>query len=168
MSSARSSSSVSAGRRVADDPASADDRDPVGDLEDLVQLVADEDDAVALGGEAAQDREDLLRLLGRQHGRGLVEDEDPGFAIERLEDLDTLLPADRQRPDLGVGVDVEPEPLAKLDDPARGPPFRSRKIGLAIVSSPRRMLSATDQHRHEHEVLVDHADATGDGVGRIR
>ena len=44
--------------------------------------------------------------------------------------------------------------------------LRSRKIGLAIVSSPRRMFSATVRHRHEHEVLVDHADPAGDGVGR--
>ncbi len=79
----------------ADDLAAPDDRDPVGDLEDLVQLVADEDDRVALVGQPTQDREDLLGLLGRQHGRRLVEDEDPGVAVERLQDLDPLLPADR-------------------------------------------------------------------------
>ena len=77
ISSARSSSFVSAGMPLADDPAAPDDRDPVGDLEDLVQLVADEDDAVALGGEPPQDGEDLLGLLRRQDGRRLVEDEDP-------------------------------------------------------------------------------------------
>ena len=46
---------------LADDLAAPDDRDPVRDLEDLVQLVADEDDAVALGRQAPQDLEDLLR-----------------------------------------------------------------------------------------------------------
>ena len=104
----------------ADDLASPDDGDPVGDLEDLVELVADEDDRVALGGEAPEDLEDLLGLLRRQDGGRLVEDEDPRLPVERLEDLDPLLPADRQRADLDVRVDLEPEPLAELDDPAMG------------------------------------------------
>ena len=128
---------------LADDLAAPDDRDPVRDLEDLVQLVADEDDAVALLGEPPQDREDLLGLLGREDGGRLVEDEDPGVAVERLEDLDPLLPADRQVADLDVGVDLEPEPLAELDDPALAPPSGRGRPGCAIVSSPRRMFSAT-------------------------
>ena len=57
---------------------------------------------VALGSEPLQDLEDLLRLLRREDRRGLVEDEDPRLAVERLEDLDALLPADRQRLDLDV------------------------------------------------------------------
>ncbi len=97
------------GQPLADHPATPDDGDPVGDLEDLVELVADEHDAVAFAGEPAQDAEDLLGLLGRQHGGRLVEDEDPGVAVERLEDLDPLLPADRQGADLGVGIDLEAE-----------------------------------------------------------
>ena len=121
---------------LADDLAPPDDRDPVGDLEDLVELVADEDDAVALGGEAAQDREDLLGLLGRQDRGRLVEDEDPRIAIERLEDLDPLLPADRQRADLGVGIDLEAEALAELDDPPARPPCGRGRSGWP--SSPRR------------------------------
>ncbi len=44
--------------------------------------------------ERAQDREQLVRLLRRQHGRRLVEDEDVGAAVERLQDLDALLLAD--------------------------------------------------------------------------
>ena len=165
ISSARSSSFGLGRDPLADDLAAPDDRDPVGDLEDLVELVADEDDAVALGREAAQDGEDLLGLLRRQDGRRLVEDEDPGLAVERLEDLDPLLPADRQRADLGVGVDLEAEPPAELDDPP---------LGLLAVEEDRvghRLFAEDDvlgdgEDRDEHEVLVDHADAAGDGVGR--
>ena len=40
-------------------------------------------------------------------------------AIERLEDLDALLPAHRQRADLRVGVDLEAELLAELPDASR-------------------------------------------------
>ena len=61
----------------ADDLAAPDDGDPVGDLEDLVQLVADEDDRRAeLPGELPEDGEDLARLLRSEHGGRLVEDED--------------------------------------------------------------------------------------------
>ena len=119
-----------------DDLAAPDDRDPVRDLEDLVELVADEDDAVALGGQAAQDLEDLLGLLGRQDRRRFVEDEDPGVAVEGLEDLDPLLPADRQRPDLGLRVDLEAEPPAELDDPPVG--LLAVEEDPAGRSSPRR------------------------------
>ncbi len=65
------------------------------------------------------------------------------LAIERLEDLDALLPADRQRADLGVGIDLEAELLAELRGCASCASRRSRKIGFAIGSSPRRMFSAT-------------------------
>ena len=41
--------------------------------------------------ERAEDLEELARLLRRQHGGRLVEDEDLGAAVERLQDLDALL-----------------------------------------------------------------------------
>ena len=56
-------------------------------------------------GEALDDAEELVDLAGREHGGGLVEDEDRRVAEQRLEQLDPLLLADRQVLDLGVGVD---------------------------------------------------------------
>ena len=119
---------------------------------------------MALGGQPAQDGEDLRRLLGRQHGRRLVEDEDPGLAVERLEDLDPLLPADRQRPTLASG---------SISNPNRLPSSMIRRRASLAVEEDRvghRLLAEEDvlgdgQHRDEHEVLVDHADAAGDRVG---
>ena len=148
---------------LADDLAAPDDRDPIGDLEDLVQLVADEDDRMPLRGKPAQDSEDLLRLLGGEDGGGLVEDEDAGIAVERLEDLDPLLLTDRQGVDPGVGIEVEAELLAERLDLA---------AGRLLVDEDRirhRLLAEDDvlgdgQHRDEHEVLVDHADPASDGV----
>ncbi len=150
---------------LADDLAAPDDGDPVGDLEDLVQLVADEDDAVTRVGQPPEDPEDLLGLLRRQDRRRLVEDEDLRVAVQDLEDLDPLLPADRERADLGVGVDLEAEPLTELADPP---------AGLLAVEEDRvghRLLAEEDvlgdgEDGDQHEVLVDHVDATGDGVGR--
>ena len=117
--------------------------------------------------EPAQDREDLLRLLRRQHGRRLVEHEDPGLAVERLEDLDALLPADRQRAHLRVGVDLEPEPLAELADPPVGLlPVEEDGVGHRLVAEHDVLGDREDGH--EHEVLVDHADAAADGIGGAR
>ena len=156
---------VGLGRRpLADDLSAPDDRDPVRDLEHLVQLVADEHDAVALGRQPTEDLEYLLGLLGCEDRSGLVENEDPCVAVERLEDLHALLPSDRQRADLGLRIDLEPEPPAELDDALVG-------LGTVEERSAGRLLAEDDvlgdgQDRDQHEVLVDHVDATGDRVGR--
>ena len=119
----------------ADDLATSDDRDPVGDLEDLEQLVADEDDRMTLGGEAPQHQEDVLGLLGRQHRSGFVEDEDPRVAVQRLQDLDPLLPADGEGFDLHLRVDVETEPLAKVHDAPVGlPAIQEDRIGHRLLA----------------------------------
>ena len=150
---------------LADDLAAPDDRDPVRDLEDLVQLVADEDDAVALGRQAPQDLEDLLRLLRRQHRGRFVEDEDLRVAVERLQDLDPLLPADRQRADLDLRVDFEAEPATEVDDALVG------LLAIEETAADGGLLAEDDvlgdaQDRDEHEVLMDHADPAADRVRR--
>ena len=101
---------------AAHDLAAADDRDAVRDLQDLVQLVADKDDAGALCGEPAEDREDLLGLLGREHRRRLVEHQDVRIPIQRLQDLDPLLPADREAAHADVRVDLRAEETPELTD----------------------------------------------------
>ena len=50
----------------------------------------------------------MVGLGRRQHAGRLVEDQDLGAAIERLEDFDALLQADRQFLDDGVGIDLQP------------------------------------------------------------
>ena len=79
------------GRQGLDELAPAQHGDAVGDLCDLVQLVADEDDGRPLRGEAAHDLEQLPRLLRGEHCRRLVQREDVRVAVERLQDLDALL-----------------------------------------------------------------------------
>ena len=85
--------------------AAAHDRDPVGDGHHLAELVADEHDAAAVGGHRPERPEQVVDLLRGEDGGRLVHDQDPGAAVEELEDLDPLLLADRQLPDLGGGVD---------------------------------------------------------------
>jgi hypothetical protein len=100
MSSASSGIDVLRGPALADGLAAAHDGHVVGDVEHLAQLVRDQDDGRALRLERAQHAEQLLGLLRREHGGRLVEDQDLRAVVERLEDLDPLLLADRQVLDL--------------------------------------------------------------------
>ena len=144
--------------RLADHPSAPDDGDPVGDREDLVELVADEDDARPLGREAAQDGEDLDRLLGGKDRRRLVEDQDPRAPVERLEDLDPLLDPDRQVADERAGVDVEPELVGQGPDLAVGAlRVEHHRVGHRLVAEDDVLGHREDGD--QHEVLVDHADA---------
>ena len=63
---------------------------------DLLELVRDQQDRRAALAQAAQRGEELLGLLRRQHGGGLVEDQDARAAVQRLQDLQPLALADRQ------------------------------------------------------------------------
>jgi len=92
-----------------DSLATPDDRDSVGDLKYLVQLVRDEDDGHALSGQSPEDFEELVCFLWSQDGGRLVEDQDVGVPVERLQDLDALLLADRDRLNEGIGIDREVE-----------------------------------------------------------
>lgn len=101
----------------ADHLAAADHGDDVGDGLDLAQLVRDEHDRLPVRLQLRHDAEQLVGLLGRQHGGGLVEDQHLGVADEGLDDLDALLDTDREVLDHGVGIDVEPVLVGDLPDP---------------------------------------------------
>ena len=113
--------------------------------------------------ELAQVAEELVDLLRHEHRGRLVEDEDPGAAVEHLEDLDPLPLADAEVLDQRVGVDVEA--VARR---------RSRMIvarGAVDADAVRARLGAEHDVLQDgevvgqHEVLEDHADAGVDGVG---
>jgi hypothetical protein len=137
--------------------------DPVGDRHDLVELVADEDDAAAVLHHAPQTLEEAEGLLRRQDGGGLVEDEDPGAAVEVLEDLHPLLLADGQVPYGAVCLHRHPVGLGEAADLALergGPEDRSR-----LVPAERDVLGDREAV-DETEMLVHHPDATVDrGTG---
>jgi len=151
-------------RRRADGAAVAQHRHPVAQLDDLVQLVGDEDQRVAVALHLLQRQEELVHFLRRQHGRRLVEDKQRRAAIEGLDDLHPLLLADGELPDHRVGVNVQAVELGQLLDARRHP--------VEVGARPARRLHPQGdvlphrQRRHQHEVLVDHADAVANGVGR--
>ena len=146
--------------------AAAEHRHPVGDRLHLVQLVRDEDHRPSLRRHLAHRLEQHVRLLRRQHRGRLVEDEDARFAVERLQDLDALLLAERELPDPGARVDVQPVALRELGDALldRARPQAERPALAAVVAED-------DVLRHregldEPEMLVHHRDPGLERVAR--
>ena len=119
----------------------------------------DEDDRGALVAQLLHDRHELVGLLRRQHGGGLVEHEHLRVERQGLDDLDPLLHADGEVLDARVGVDVEPEALGDLEDAALG---ASEPAELLLVAEHDVLGDREDGD--EHEVLVHHADAGAHGV----
>ena len=70
----------------------------------LFELVADVQDRPSFVPEPVEHDEKLLRLLRRQDGGRLVEDQQLWILHERAHDLDALALADRQLPDFAIGI----------------------------------------------------------------
>ena len=137
--------------------------DAIGDLEHLVQLVADKDDRHAFALEVLEDGEQLGRFLRRQHCSRLVEDEDVRAAVERLQDLDPLLLTDRDVLDPRVRVDAEAELTREVVD------LTTRLVVVQEHARLRRLDCKHDvlrdgHHGDEHEVLVHHPEPGCDRV----
>ena len=73
----------------------------------------DEDYGSPFVAKAAYPAHELIGFLGGEHGGGFVEDEQPRIAGERLDDLEPLLRAHRERLDTGGRVEHEPGALAE-------------------------------------------------------
>ena len=116
--------------------------DLVGHRHDLAQLVGDQDDGPPLRLEVAQDAEQMVGLLRRQHAGGLVQDQDVRAAEQRLEDLDPLLHAHRQlaRPGRRGRPPARSRARALRPRPGRG---RRRRFSVTPPSAPSSRFSRT-------------------------
>ena len=123
----------------------AEDRDAVGEREELAEAVRDEDRRDALGAQPPDEPEERLDLVLGERARRLVEDQHARVDRERPRDLDHLLlvgpqPAHRHR---RVEVEIEAgERLlraaagrAPVDEPARRTMRCPRKMFSAIERS---------------------------------
>ena len=143
----------------------AQDRAAVGNGHDLVELMGDEQDALALGLEAAHDIHELVNLLRGQNCRRFVENQDLIVAVQHLQDLDTLLHTDGNVADQRVRVDLQAVLFAQSHD---------LFAGLVLLQKAvLRILDAEDdviEHREaldQFEVLMHHAYAQRVGVVRV-
>ena len=139
-----------------------EDRRGVAEIADLLELVADVEQAAPFLRDDPQGLEQAPRRLGGQHRGRLVEDEESRALEEAAHDLDPLAFADGQVVEQPAGVERHPVPLGELAHARRD---RGKVEGL--VHRDGDVLG--DGHRLEQrEVLVDHADAEMAGGGRAR
>jgi hypothetical protein len=129
---------------------------------DLVQLVADHDRGDALGLEADDEVEEVLRLLLVERRSGLVEDEELHVFVECLGDLDELLLADAQRLDLLVGVFGQADPSEEV---LRG----ALRFDPVDDAAPAGLVAEEDvlgdrELGDQRQLLVDDHDAGGLGL----
>ena len=147
------------GRARVDALAVAHHRDPIGDLEDLVQAVGDVDDRHAAQGQLAHDAEQPLRFCLGQGGRGLVQDQDPGVVHQGARDLDHLRVRARERADGRVEVESRPEALeGGRSLPAHAVPIESPKACAGTRPADEQIFD-DGQVREEVEFLRHHGDA---------
>ncbi len=117
---------------------------------------------MALALELAHRLEELIHLLGDEHGGGLVQNQDLCPAIEDFDDLDPLSLTDRQFLHLPVGIEFEPVVGSQLADPLRG--------AVEVDHDPGPGLGAEDHVLQDgevvgqHEMLVDHPDPGINGI----
>ena len=114
--------------------------------------------------QVAQDAEEMVGLLRREHAGRLVEDQDVGAAEQRLEDLDPLLHAHRQARDRRVEVDLEAVVALERRDLGAGARGAAGEREAALGAQ--QQVLEHGERLDQHEVLVDHADAGRDRVLR--
>ncbi len=95
-------SSIVCGCGLVDDLALADDEDPVGETEHLLDLAGDDHDGDAAVGERPDELVDLGAGADVDAAGGLVEDQHPAVAEQPAGEHDLLLVAARQGAD-GAG-----------------------------------------------------------------
>ena len=105
----------------------------VGDLLDLVELVADDDRRDALPLEVQDQVEQVIGVLVVERRRRLVEDEQLDALRQRLGDLDELLLADADVHDLGGRVLLQTDAREQL---------RRLQVGLVPVDEADAALAA--------------------------
>ncbi len=127
-----------------------------------MQLVRDDNDSLAVGAHVAQHVKELVRLLRRQNGGRLVEDQHVGPAVEDLDDLDGLLLRDRHVVDLLRRVDVK---AVAVTDLLHLPVRRGHVELLPVVQAKHDVLRCCE-HVDQLVVLMDHADLVVERVFR--
>ncbi len=130
----------------------------VGDAENLVELVADEQDRLALGLEPFDQFVEFLDFLVAERRRRFVHDDDARVDRQRPRDGDQMLRRDAEVAQLQVRVQLCPDPVQQIDRALahRGP------VDQAEATAWRMAQIDVLGHRQvveQHGFLVDRRDA---------
>lgn len=148
---------------LADEVAVAQDGEAVGHLVDLVEAVADVDDAVAAVAQGVQDVEEPGAVRGGEAGGRFVEDDEAGAGGQCAGDGDEGTFGTGEVGDGRVGVEVAGDYLQGLGAaPAYLPP--GDEPGAAGVTGAQGHVLGHRHPLHETEVLVDEGHLGGRGV----
>ena len=128
----------------------------------LVELMGDEEDGLALCRQIAHDLQQLLNFLRGQHGGGLVKNQDFIVPVQHLQDFGTLLHTHGDILHQCIGVDLQAVLLGQSHNlfPCLVP-LEEAVFGVLHTQND------VVQHRealHQLKVLVHHADAQGVGI----
>ena len=126
-----------AARALGDDLAVVDDRDAVGELVGLVEVLRGEQHGRALGDEHAHDLPHLVAAARIEAGRGLVEEQQLGGHDDAGGDVEPAAHA------AGVGLD---QPVGRVGEAERVEQLVGPRLGR-----PRR---EAEQPAEQHEVLA--------------
>ncbi len=129
-----------------------------------MQLVGDEDDRPAFGGHLAQGHEERLGFLRGEDRCRLVEDQDPRFLVERVQDLDALLLADGELPDPRTGIDGQRVTLAELSHLACDRVGVDQELAAFTAPVAEHDVLGDGESLDQPELLVHHADTGVEGV----
>ena len=149
-----------------DEPPVAQDRGAVADLKDLVHLVADIDDRLALRGQLRDQRCQRVEFRWRQRRCRLVHRDDLGVIQQSSGDLDDLLLGDLQ------GVDRRPWIDAWIQIGQDGTGTRFLRGAIDQKAAGARQRAAQEQVLRDAQLrdmlqfLMDHRDPGGAGVSR--
>ena len=148
---------------AVDGAAVAEDGDAVGDGVEFGEAVGDVDDAHAARAKVLCDAEDGGGFGVGERGRGLVEDEQAGCAVEGAADFDELLLGGAEFVDAGGGVEGE----AVFIDEAAGFSFHAALVeqGAAQGFAAEEDVLGDSEVRGEEGFLMDHRDAGLMGFG---
>ena len=154
------------GGRGEDDGAVAQHADVVREREDLLEAVGDVDDRNAACAQVAHDAEEAHGLGLGEGGRGLVHHDEARAAVDRLEELHELALRGGERGDRRERVERKAVALRQFADDA------DLRILVHAAQRPAYDLAAEEDVLEDREVagevelLVEHRDAGGEGVGR--
>ena len=140
-----------------DSPAVAQHGDSIGELEDLVEAMADVEHAGPTRAHLADSREQACHVVRRQRRCGLVHDHDACVAAERTRDLDELLFRHRELARRPIGIDLRPGACEqRLRDPPAARPVDAPPARPTL--EPQRQVLRDREMRKQGGLLVDGGD----------
>ena len=140
-----------------------EDRDLVGDLLDLFQVMGDVEDCQSLVLHAADDLEQRPLFGIRQRRSRFVHDDQPGVAEQALGDLHELLLGNREVSDRHVGRHPQAQSLQRFPGLAVHGPFVQQRPAEAGGFDPDEEVLHDRELGKQAELLVDDADTGGVG-----